>query len=454
MNTNSPNNKLSSLPESAHLLVVGGGGREHALCWKLAQSPNVSKIYCAPGNGGTGSESKTENLNIPVNDFAALREFAEKNNIDLTVIGPDNPLAEGIVDYFNEKSLPVFGPTKLAAKLEWSKAFAKEFMSATNIPTPKFVVCSNFEEGMKAVKSHQWARVVKADGLALGKGVFVCNTEDQCKHALEQIFTDKIFGAAGEVALIEEKIRGEELSLLLFCDGESVMAMPASQDHKRRFDNDQGPNTGGMGVYSPVPLFEKFKEAIDEQVIKPLQKAIAEKKIDFQGILYAGLMIGTTESEDETTDDNSKARILVLEFNARFGDPETQALMPLLDADLYQILDACQKRQLKNISISWKKSASCCVIAAASSYPESSSKNEIIVIKNLPSDVFVFHAGTKLVDGKLLTNGGRVLAVTAVAQTMEQARAKAYAALEQISFKDISFRSDIGRRAAEQCLST
>jgi phosphoribosylamine--glycine ligase len=450
MNNNNSSNKKSSIPESARLLVVGGGGREHALCWKLAQSPNVTKIYCAPGNGGTGGESKTENLNIAINDFAALRNFAEQNNIDLTVIGPDNPLAEGIVDYFQEKNLPVFGPTKQAAKLEWSKAFAKEFMSSTNIPTPKFVVCSNFEEGMNAVKAQAWARVVKADGLALGKGVFVCNTENECKHALEQIFTDKIFGTAGEVALIEEKIKGEELSLLLFCDGETVVAMPASQDHKRRFDNDQGPNTGGMGVYSPVPLFEKYKEAIEEQVIQPLQKAIAEKHIEFQGILYAGLMIGTTESETET----SKPRVLVLEFNARFGDPETQALMPLLDTDLYHILDACVKRRLKNVSIAWNQSASCCVIAAAANYPESSSKNEEILIKNLPPDVFVFHAGTKLADGKLLTNGGRVLAVTAVGPTMEQARAKAYAALELISFKDISFRSDIGRRATEQCLSS
>jgi phosphoribosylamine--glycine ligase len=449
MNTNTASDKLSSLPKAARLLVVGGGGREHALCWKLAQSPNVSKIYCAPGNGGTSSESKTENLNIPVNDFSSLREFAEKRNIDLTVIGPDNPLAEGIVDFFQEKNLPVFGPTKQAARLEWSKAFAKEFMSATNIPTPKFVVCFNFEEGMNAVSSHKWARVVKADGLALGKGVFVCNTEDECRHALEQIFTDKIFGTAGEVALIEEKIKGEELSLLLFCDGENVVAMPASQDHKRRFDNDQGPNTGGMGVYSPVPLFEKYREAIDDQVIKPLQKAISEKLIDFQGILYAGLIIGTTEGDDQKAGEQNEPRILVLEFNARFGDPETQALMPLLDADLYQILDACQKRKLKNLAISWKQSASCCVIAAATSYPESASKNEEIVIKNMPSDVYVFHAGTKLVDGKLFTNGGRVLAVTAVAQTMELARAKAYAALEQISFKDISFRSDIGRRATE-----
>jgi phosphoribosylamine--glycine ligase len=454
MNTNTSTANSSSLPKSARLLVVGGGGREHALCWKLAQSSNVSKIYCAPGNGGTARENKTENLPIEVGDFAKLREFAENNNIDLTVIGPDNPLAEGIVDYFQEKNLPIFGPTRQAAKLEWSKAFAKQFMRTTNIPTPNFVVCSSFEEGMNAVKANRWARVIKADGLALGKGVFVCDGEDECKQALIQIFTDKVFGDAGAVALVEEKIKGEELSLLLFCDGEDIVAMPASQDHKRRFDNDKGPNTGGMGVYSPVPLFEKYKEAIDEQVLKPLKKAVAEKRIDFQGILYAGLMIGTVDCKEQDSIDNSKPQVLVLEFNARFGDPETQALMPLLDADLYQILDACQKRQLKNLSIFWKQSASCCVIAAASSYPENSSKNEAIVIKDLPLDVYVFHAGTKLVDGKLLTNGGRVLAVTAVAQTMEEARAKAYAALEKISFKDISFRSDIGRRATEQCLST
>ena len=308
----------------------------------------------------------------------------------------------------------------------------------------------NVEEGMDAVKANAWARVVKADGLALGKGVFVCNTEDECKHALTQIFTEKVFGEAGNVALIEEKIKGEELSLLMFCDGKDVIAMPASQDHKRRFDNDEGPNTGGMGVYTPVPLYAKHKGAIEEQVVRPLQKAIAEKQIDFQGILYAGLMIGTTECDDK----QGSEKVLVLEFNARFGDPETQALMPLLDSDLYHILDACARGELKDVPIMWKLSASCCVIAAAANYPEKSSKDEVIEIKNLPADVCVFHAGTKLVNEKLLTNGGRVLAVTAVAPTMDEARVKAYEALKQISFKDISFRSDIGRRASEQCLST
>ena len=261
----------------ANVLVVGSGGREHALCWKLAQSAKIGKIYCAPGNGGTYSESKTQNIDIAVEDFEKLRQFAIDNQIALTVVGPDNPLAEGIVDFFQTKQLPIFGPKKEAAKLEWSKAFAKQFMTQIGIPTARYAVCQTNAEALTVVSQNRWARVVKADGLALGKGVFVCDSEEECKQALAQIFENKIFGEAGKTALIEEKIKGEEISLLLFCDGNDILAMPASQDHKRRFDNDEGPNTGGMGVYSPVALYERFKIQIESQVLQPLRDALKKQ---------------------------------------------------------------------------------------------------------------------------------------------------------------------------------
>jgi phosphoribosylamine--glycine ligase len=444
----------------AVLLVLGSGGREHALAWKLAQSKSVQKIYCAPGNGGTASTDKSENVDIAVDDFLALIEFAQKNKVTFTVVGPDNPLADGIVDRFQAAGLKIFGPTRAAAQLEASKTFGKEFMTAAGIPTPRYAVCTDFEHALSIVKENAWARVIKADGLALGKGVFVCDSEIECRSALEQIFKVKVFGAAGLTAIIEEKIIGEELSLLLFCDGKNLVPMPASQDHKRRFDNDKGPNTGGMGCYAPVALFEQYKEQIQKEIIEPLTKALSTGEILFQGILYAGIIVGTEETaQSDKSDQPRQPKVQVLEFNARFGDPETQALMPLLESDLYSILVACAEGRLPEVEVTWSDKFSCCVVAAAESYPQASSRGEKITINSLnetlAAHVQIFHAGTRLEDKKgLTTNGGRVLAVTATASSLQEAREGAYEALRSISFKGLDYRKDIAGRALTKCLST
>jgi phosphoribosylamine---glycine ligase len=436
---------------AARVLVVGGGGREHALCWKLAQSPRVETIYCAPGNGGTSLELKVQNINIAVGEFDKLIQFAREQAIDLTVIGPDNPLSDGIVDAFQAEGLRVFGPTRESARLEWSKAFAKEFMSEVGIPTPKFLICDSYEQACDALKQNQWARVIKADGLALGKGVFVCDSETECLDALDQIFRKKAFGAAGERVLLEEKIAGFEISLLMFCDGKTLLPMPASQDHKRRFDDDKGPNTGGMGVYAPMPGYEKYQAEIEQNVVEPLRRALRSGKLEYKGIVYAGIIYGVNPDDAVNS---SKPSAQVLEFNARFGDPETQALMPLLTSDLYEILLACTESKLHELDVTWSSSSSCCVVASAKAYPEASSKGKEITIRALPSGTVVFHAGTIGDKAGLRTNGGRVLALNSVRPTLQEARDVAYAALKEVEFEDMDFRKDIARRALEQCLST
>jgi phosphoribosylamine--glycine ligase len=446
---------LSSSNLAARVLVVGGGGREHALCWKLAHSPRVESIYCAPGNGGTRFEPKVQNVDIAPGDFSKLIAFAKDQLIDLTVIGPDNPLSEGIVDAFQEAGLRVFGPTRESARLEWSKAFAKEFMSEVGIPTPRFLICDSYEQACDALKENQWARVIKADGLALGKGVFVCDTEEECLEALDQIFRKKTFGAAGERVLLEEKISGFEISLLMFCDGTTLVPMPPSQDHKRRFDHDKGPNTGGMGVYAPMPGYERYQEEIEQNIIEPLRAALRSGKLNFKGIIYAGIIYGASPDSLVNVDTAAdKPRAQVLEFNARFGDPETQALLPLLTSDLYDILYSCTESKLSEMEISWSTWSSCCVVAAAKSYPESSSKGKEISIGALPGGTVIFHAGTEGDETSLKTNGGRVLALNSVRPTLQEARDVAYAALTKVEFEDMDFRKDIARRALEQCLST
>ena len=431
------------------VLVIGGGGREHAICWKLAQSESVAKIFCAPGNGGTAKEAKTSNVDIGVMDFDRLTEFAKKEAIDLIVVGPDDPIAAGAVDHFKAAGLRAFGPNKEAAQLEASKTYSKNFMVAHRIPTARFLVCDSLQAGLDAVKEHPWARVIKADGLALGKGVFVCDDEDEATDALHAIFRERRFGQAGDRVVIEERLVGEELSLLLFCDGKRLVEMPPSQDHKRRFDGDKGPNTGGMGAYSPVDLYVQCREEIETQVLAPLRKALQARTLDYQGILFIGILV-----ESRILEDGIRAyQPYVLEFNARFGDPETQTLLPLLKSDLLPILWSCTTGNLAEIEIEWRKQASCCVVAAAETYPESSSKGEPITIGKLDGDTFVFHAGTTLQSGKVVTNGGRVLAVTALDGTMSGAADKSYAGLTNVSFNGISFRKDIARRASTGCLS-
>jgi phosphoribosylamine---glycine ligase len=451
-----------SLNNKINVMVVGGGGREHALCWKIAQSKFAGNIYCAPGNGGTAADARITNINLPVTDFAGLTELAQDKKVDLIVIGPDNPLADGIVDYMEEKGLTVFGPRKEAAKLEWSKAHSKEFMLKHEIPTARFSVVTDFESAQKFVKENDWARVIKADGLALGKGVFVCNSETEAIEALNAIFKEGRFGDAGSTVVIEEKLLGEELSLLLLIDGKTVMPLSACQDHKRRYDGDKGPNTGGMGAYSPVRLFDKNQNAIETQVIKPIEEALKKGTLDFKGMLFAGILVGipadaATGASPAAEKNESKDKGLtpyVLEFNARFGDPETQALMPRLKSDILPLLWASAKGSLASEQIEWHDKASVCVVLSAENYPESSSKGKTIEVGDLPADAFVFHAGTQLDGDKLLTNGGRVLALTALGDSIESARENAYKAVKQIKFADMSCRSDIALKEVGQCLST
>lgn len=431
------------LPESpVKVMVVGGGGREHAICWKLSHSPLVQSIYCAPGNGGTALADKTENINLAVSDFAGIAEFARNKKIDLVVIGPDDPLADGIVDHLQAEGLRVFGPCKQLAQIEASKAFSKNFMLEHGLPTAQFLVAGSAEEAQKILADHDWARVIKADGLALGKGVFVCDNRQECDEAINAIFKENKFGKAGSRAVLEERLVGEEISLLMFADGKQVVPMPASQDHKRRFDGDCGPNTGGMGAYSPVDLYEQAKDAIQEEVLVPIQKAMQSGSFPFKGVLYAGLLV---------VQENGRPRPYVLEFNARFGDPETQVLLPLLRSDLLPILWACTEGALDQVQVEWSGGAACCVVASAAAYPEQSSRGEEISLGDFVEDSVAFHAGTQIKDGKLLTNGGRVLAVTATGANLTEAVDKAYRGIKAVSFKDMAYRTDIARRALTKC---
>jgi len=423
------------------VLVVGGGGREHALCWKLAQSKHIKEILCAPGNGGTAFANKTKNIAIPVTDFPALVELAKKEKVDLTVIGPDNPLADGIVDAFESAGLRVFGPTKEQAKLEWSKAHAKKFLAEVGIPTARFEVCNSLEEGKRIIEKSPWAKVVKADGLALGKGVYVCDTDNEVSQALEDMLGEKRFGKAGEVVVFEEKLIGEELSFIMLCDGKTILPLAASQDHKRRFDDDKGPNTGGMGAYSPVKLYDQYESEIEKLILAPLRKALKDGKLSFKGVLYAGILFAQREDGSIIPS--------VLEFNARFGDPETQAILPRLESDLLPALWACTDGSLDKIELDWTKDASCCVVAVTKDYPEKSAKGDLISVGELGKASVLFHAGTKNDGKKVYTAGGRVLCLTSLAPSIEAASQLAYSELPKLSFDKIDYRRDIARERSK-----
>jgi phosphoribosylamine---glycine ligase len=445
-----------TLEASMKILVVGSGGREHALCWKLAQSPLTDAIYCAPGNGGTATTEKTTNVNIDASDFHALTSFAERNGIELAVIGPDNPLADGIVDTFEAAGLRTFGPRKFAAKLEWSKAHAKEFMSACGVPTARFQICTHITDARDAILNNKWARVIKADGLALGKGVYVCDTTDDAIKAVEQLFNEDAGAAIARKVIVEERLYGEEISLMCLCDGKTIVPLLPSQDHKRRFDNDKGPNTGGMGAYAPVALYDKCREIIETMVIRPLQNALNDPQLqsrylggEYKGVLYIGLLL-----VEDVAHPKERYKPYVLEFNARFGDPETQAVLPLLKSDLLEHLIACTSGGLHTQKIQWSNDASCCVVAVAADYPKSSSRGELINLPGEHDPVITFHSGTKLTERGLESNGGRIFSVTATAPDMESARRTAYAALQTASFKGMDFRRDIAGRVAATCHST
>jgi phosphoribosylamine--glycine ligase len=425
------------------VLVIGGGGREHALVWKLAQSQQVSRIFCAPGNAGIAKLA--ECVPLAITDSDGLLAFAVENGIDLTVVGPEVPLIAGIVDLFEQRGLRIFGPAREPAQLEGSKAYAKGLMLRYNIPTAHFAVFGSQDAASYYLKSHFEAQpdaplVVKADGEAAGKGVYICRTNADGQSALRQIMEERIFGASGDAVIIEEFLEGEEASLMAFTDGTTIVPMLAVQDHKRALDNDEGPNTGGMGCYAPVPVVTPalYQQAV-EQILRPAIDAIRESGIPYKGVLYAGIMIGRDGS------------LKTLEFNCRFGDPETQVLMPLLETDLVDILLGVTDAHLDEVEVRWKPQSGVCVVLASGGYPHAYPTG--LPIEGLEqvahlSDVVAFHAGTKFdAEGRVVTCGGRVLGVTAWGDDFTQARARAYAAVKNISFDHMHYRTDIGHRA-------
>lgn len=420
------------------ILVIGSGAREHVLTWKLAQSEKVEKIYAAPGNGGIAS--KAECISIAAGAMDDLAQFAIERSIDLTIVGPEQPLSAGIVDLFQSKGLKVFGPTKNASIIESSKAWAKEFMSKYHIPTAPYKIFDDYEEALRFITQLQLPFVIKADGLAAGKGAVIVNTLDDARQTLKEMMIDKIFGQAGNRVIIEEKLEGEELSLLAFTDGKSVLPMIPSQDHKAVFDNDEGPNTGGMGAYCPVPFVSsRLQESIIDLVLEPAVRGLALEGRMFKGVLYAGLMI---------TDFGPK----VIEFNCRFGDPETQAILPLLDNDLAEICMQIANQNLTIDQLNFKDNYCVGVVMASAGYPGRYDKGIPIegVLKAKAENRQVFHAGTAMKDGQLVTSGGRVLTVCAEAENLQDAIASAYEGVEKINFEGAHFRKDIAARASRR----
>ena len=418
------------------VLVVGSGGREHALCWKIAQRPDT-EVYVAPGNIGMVDVATL--VNIKVDDIAGLVDFAKAERIDLTVVGPELPLTLGIVDAFQEAGLACFGPNKAAAKLEGSKAFSKELMKKYGIPTAAFDTFTDVEKAKAFVDEIGVPCVVKADGLAAGKGVIICMTREEADKAIEDMLTDHAFGDASATIVIEEYMVGPEVSVLAFADGKSVLPMVSAQDHKRIFDGDKGPNTGGMGAYSPAPVYtEALSAEVNKTIIEPTIAAMAAEGMPFTGILYTGLML--TEKGPR-----------VLEYNVRFGDPETQPIMVRMKSDIVALFQACVDGKLDEATLEWHDEAAVCVIMASGGYPASSEQG--VPIHGLDDiaaeEAIVFHSGTAEKDGEIVTNGGRVLGVTAKDATIKGAIDKAYAAVEKINFDHMQFRRDIGARALQ-----
>ena len=423
------------------ILLIGGGGREHALAWKLAQSDKVEKIFAAPGNPGIAMLKKCSCIDLKLDDLEKVADYAEEESIDLTVVGPEATLVAGIADVFKRRGLPVFGPSKAAAQLEGSKAFSKELMAKYNIPTAFFKICEDMETAKAYVKEKGAPIVVKADGLAAGKGVVVAMTEEEALEAIEEMMGDHKFGNAGARVVLEEYMEGEEASLLAFTDGKTVVPMLAAQDHKRIFDNDQGPNTGGMGTYAPAPVMtDILRLKATERILKPVVAAMAKEGTPYQGCLYAGLMI-----KDDV--------IKVVEFNCRFGDPETQVVLLLLESDLAEIMLACATGTLDQADVAWSDKAAVCVVMASGGYPESYETGKVITglaEADAQENTVVFHAGTKNAAGSIVTAGGRVLGVTAVDDNIRVARDRAYAAVENIKFDGDFYRKDIAWRALKR----
>ncbi len=423
------------------VLVIGSGGREHTLCWMLSQSKQVDKIYCVPGNAGISQIAECVDIKIGSPTYFFERsDLAMKEKIDLTVVGPEIPLIEGIIDYFKKCGLKIFGPTKEASLIEGSKVFAKEFMKRHNIPTPEFAIFENSKEAIKYVNQKGTPIVIKADGLAAGKGVFVCSTVDEAIEAIKKIMEDKIFGKAGNKIVIDKFEIGQEVSILAFIDGKTAIPMVSSQDHKPIFDGDKGPNTGGMGAYSPAPIItEDMMQQIQNEILNPTIAGLLKEGRKYNGIIYLGLII--TENRPQ-----------LLEYNCRFGDPETQVVLPRLKTDLIQIIDACLEGKLEEIDITWDTRATLCVVLASKGYPDSYKKGlEIFGLEDAQrlEDIIIFHAGTTKKDNKILTSGGRVVGIIAYGDDIKQAKDKAYLACSKINFDGIYYRKDIGYRALE-----
>jgi phosphoribosylamine--glycine ligase len=419
------------------VLVIGSGGREHALVWKIAQSKLVDKIFCSPGNGGISAQA--ECIDIKADDISALVDFARREKIDLTVVGPEMPLSGGIVDTFGQHKLRIFGPTQKASQMESSKVFAKQLMAKYGVPTANFTIFDDYDAARRHIETIGAPCVVKADGLAAGKGVFVAQTVDQAQQAVQQIMQEKIFGSAGTRVIIEECLKGQEASILVFTDSRDVLPLASSQDHKRIFDNDQGPNTGGMGAYSPACVVTEalFQEILSTVVMRTID-GLAKEGITYRGVLYAGIMLTSTGPK-------------TLEFNVRFGDPETQAILPRLGSDMVEVMLAITEGKLSRCkALTWKPSPCVCVVVASGGYPGDYEKDK--EIRGLDEagtmkDIAVFHAGTRKSDGKYLTNGGRVLGVTGIGRTIKAALVHTYEAVDKIRFEGMHYRRDIGKNA-------
>ena len=412
------------------ILVVGGGGREHAICWKLSNEKNVEKIYCAPGNPGIAEVA--ECVNIGDSDIDELAKFAKENEIDITVVGPEVPLVMGITDVFESQGLKVFGPNKKCARLEGSKAFSKDFMTRHNLPTAKYKEYTNIDKAIDDIDDFGYPVVIKADGLAAGKGVIISKNREDAIKTLKEMMNDKKFGTAGEKIVIEEFLSGIETSILAFVDNETIIPMVSAKDHKKVNDGETGLNTGGMGTFSPSEIYTyELSKEIKENILDKTLKGFQEDNLDFKGILFVGLMI---------TKDGPK----ILEYNVRFGDPETQSVLFRLETDLSEIISAVINNKLKDIDIKYSDDSAICVMLTSGGYPESYEKGKLITgLDTLDKDIVVFHSGTKLLDNKLVTNGGRVISITAKGKTVKEAGKKVYENIKKINFEGMHYRTDI-----------
>ncbi|MDE6566416.1 MAG: phosphoribosylamine--glycine ligase [Lachnospiraceae bacterium] len=420
------------------VLIVGSGGREHAIAWSVSQSSKVEQIYCAPGNGGI--REIAECVDIGAMEFDKLADFAEEQKIDLTIIGMDDPLVGGVVDVFEERGLRVFGPRKNAAIIEGSKSFSKDLMKKYNIPTCHYETFHSPEEALIYLENCEYPVVLKADGLALGKGVLICQTQSEAEAGIATLMLDKQFGDAGNTVVIEDFMTGREASVLCFCDGTHIAPMTSAQDHKRAKDGDQGLNTGGMGTFSPSPFYTpEIQKICEEQIYQPTMDAMKAEGRDFIGILFVGLMM---------TEDGPK----VLEYNARFGDPEAQVVLPRMKNDIIDVINACIDGKLDQINLEFEDNAAVCVVLASDGYPEHYEKGKPITFSedfNKQDGYYAFHAGTKVEDGELVTSGGRVIGITAKGKTLQQARENAYQATKWVSFENKYMRNDIGKAIDE-----